>query len=180
MLHTEDSRIRCPCHTFISLCINLTQRYLDKVCFMPTQVLPQHCSAGNWEDQELAGRSAEVQFWFLHHIQKLPSKLWCQLLQEPQLFPRNTCVMSWELQQAQRSQPRSAAPANLIHSDLGNTSALRLWRKLCFCQMNDIMKPVTRQTTFKQILVCHVTSISCFILFSVLSSLFYTTLTYFA
>lgn len=88
--------------------------------------------------------------------------------------------MSSELPQPQRSQPCSAALANLIHTDLGYTPAFRLWRKLlCFCQMNDIMKPVMWQTTFKQILVCHVTSILCFILFSGLSSLFYTTLTCF-
>lgn len=90
-----------------------------------------------------------------------------------------TCVMSWELQQPQWSRLCSAAPANLIHVDLGNTFAFRLWRKrLCFCQMNDIMKPVMWQATFKQISVCRVTSMLCFILFSVLSLLFYATLTF--
>lgn len=103
----------------------------------------------------------------------------CQSLLEPQHLPSNMCVMSRELQQPQRSWLCSAALANLIHVDLGNSSAFRLWRKLlCFCQMNDIMKPVMWQTTFKQILECHVTSILCFILFSVLSSLFSTTLTF--
>lgn len=96
-----------------------------------------------------------------------------------QHLPSNVCVTPCEPQQPRRSWLRSAALANLIHVDLGNTSAFRLWRKcLCFCQMNDIMKPVMWQTTFKQILLCHVTSILCFILFSVLSSLFNTTLTF--
>lgn len=111
-------------------------------------------------------------------IRTSPANL-CQPLLEAEHSPRSVCVMSWELPQPQQAEPCSAALANLIHTDLAYTPAFRLWRKLlCFCQMNDIMKPVMWQTTFKQTLVCCVTSILCFVVFSGLSSLFYTTLTF--
>lgn len=39
-----------------------------------------------------------------------------------------------------------------IPADPGDVSAFGLWRKLlCFCQTNDIMKPVIWQTTFRHI-----------------------------